>query len=56
MKLNFQEGTYLKMTEEKFGADLIVDSLINHEVKYILGFQVLKLIRFLILWSIKDLS
>ena len=25
------------MTEEKFGADLIVDSLINHEVKYIFG-------------------
>lgn len=24
------------MTEEKFGADLIVDSLINHDVKYIL--------------------
>ena len=25
------------MTEEKFGADLIVDSLINHDVKYIFG-------------------
>lgn len=26
-----------KITEEKFGADLIVDSLINHDVKYIFG-------------------
>ncbi len=25
------------MTEEKFGADLIIDSLINHDVKYIFG-------------------
>lgn len=37
------------MTEEKFGADLIVDSLINHDVKYIFGIPGAKSIRFLIL-------
>ena len=45
------------MSEEKqlYGADLVVDSLINHDVDYVLGFQA-KIDRVLIPWKIRDLN
>ena len=46
------------MSEEKqlYGADLVVDSLINHDVDYVFGIEVQKSIGFLIPWKIRDLN
>ena len=46
------------MSEEKqlYGADLVVDSLINMMLSMSLGFQAQKSIGFLIPWKIRDLN
>ena len=46
------------MSEEKqlYGADLVVDSLINHDVDYVFGIPGAKSIEFLIPWKIRDLN
>lgn len=41
---------------KQYGADLVVDSLINHDIDYVLVFLVLKLIVFLTLLKIRDHS
>lgn len=46
------------MSEEKqlYGADLVVDSLINHDVDYVFGIPGAKIDRVLIPWKIRDLN
>lgn len=41
---------------KQYGADLVVDSLINHDIDYVFGIPVLKLIVFLTLLKIRDHS
>ena len=47
------------MTEDKgkrYGADAIIDSLVNHDVKYVFGVLVLRLIGYLKDWNIQQMK
>ena len=47
------------MTEDKgkrYGADAIIDSLVNHELNMFLGYLVLRLIGYLKDWNIQQMK